>query len=194
MKISFNSPVILIFSFICAGVYGLTAAGVGKSLFVLQPQWNFSEPLWYFRTFSHTLGHASTEHLMGNLAFILLLGPIVEEKYGGKNLLLMLFTCAVVTGLIHIMFFDVGLLGASGIVFMLILLVSLVNFKNKQIPLTFILIVIIYIGKEIMGTFQEDNIAHSTHIMGGLVGAIFGFTLAGKKAKSKSADKVDVLN
>jgi GlpG protein len=133
------------------------------------------------------------EHLMGNMAFFLLLGPIVEEKYGSKNLLIMMFTTAIVTGLIHIMFFNVPLLGASGIVFMLILLVSLVNFKNKEIPLTFILIVVIYIGKEFLGTFEEDNISHSTHIIGGVVGAIFGFTLAGKKAKEKSASPTEIL-
>lgn len=104
----------------------------------------------------------------------------------------MIFTTAIVTGLIQIMFFDVGLLGASGVVFMLILLVSLVNFKNKEIPLTFILIVIIYIGKEIMGTFEEDNISHSTHIIGGIVGAVFGFALAGKKAK-KADNPMDAI-
>lgn len=183
MKLTFNSPVVLIFSFVCAGVYLLTSANIGTNLFVLYPQWDMSNPTWYFRIFSHSVGHASMEHLMGNMALFLLLGPIVEEKYGGKNLLIMIITTAVVTGLIQIMFFDVGLLGASGIVFMLILLVSLVNFKNREIPLTFILIVIIYIGKEIMGTFSEDNVSHSTHIIGGIVGAAFGFALAGKKAK-----------
>ena len=98
----------------------------------------------------------------------------------------MIFTTAIVTGIIQIIFFDIGLLGASGVVFMLILLVSMVNFKNKEIPLTFILIVLIYIGKEIWGTFdgEEDGISHSTHIVGGIVGAVFGFALAGKKAKS----------
>lgn len=186
MKLTFNSPVVLIFSFVCAGVYLLTSANIGKDLFVLHPQWDMSNPAWYFRIFSHSVGHASMEHLMGNMAIFLLIGPIVEEKYGGKNLLIMIITTAVITGLIQIMFFDVGLLGASGVVFMLILLVSLVNFKNREIPLTFILIVVIYIGKEIMGTFSEDNVSHSTHIIGGIVGAAFGFALAGKKAGAKT--------
>lgn len=192
MKLTFNSPAILIFSAVCAAVYFLTAMGIDGGLFVLFPSWDWGDPVWYFRIFSHAVGHANMEHLMGNLAFILLLGPIVEEKYGTKNTLIMLFSTALITGLIHILFFNVGLLGASGIVFMLILLVSLVNFKKKEIPLTFVLIVIVYIGKEIMGTFSEDQIAHSTHIIGGIVGAFFGFQFGGKGKKDK-ADSIGLV-
>ena len=78
-------------------------------------------------------------------------------------------------------------MGASGIVFMLILLTSLVNFKQGEIPLTFLLIVLVYIGKEIMGTFADDNISHTTHIVGGIVGAAFGFMMnKGRAIKTKN--------
>ena len=194
MKLTFNSPVILIFSAICAGVYLLQSMGISGDLFVLKPSWDMSNPVWYFRIFSHVVGHANMEHLMGNLAFILLLGPIVEEKYGAKNLIIMMFSTALLTGLIHITFSNSGLLGASGIVFMLILLVSLVNFKNKEIPLTFVLIVLVYIGKEVIGTFSDDQVAHSTHIVGGIVGAAFGFMLKNKKgAKKSTSGDIDIL-
>lgn len=183
MKITFNAPVILSFSILCALVYLLTKPmGIADNAFVLIPEWNFSSAGWYMRLFTHTVGHASTEHLMGNLAFILLIGPIVEEKYGSKNLIIMILTTAMVTAILHLLFFDMGLLGASGIVFMLILLVSLVNFKNKEIPLTFILVVIIFIGKEVTSSMENDGISHFAHIVGGIVGAVFGFVLGGKKA------------
>jgi len=182
MKVTFNSPVILTFSIVCAVVYLITGPiGMMQSYFQLVPEWNFSSPSWYFRLFSHAVGHATTEHLMGNLAFILLIGPIVEEKYGSKKLLIMLFSTALVTAILHILFFNYGLWGASGIVFMLILIVSLVNFKNKEIPLTFILVVVIFIGKEIMGSMENDGISHFAHIIGGIIGAVFGFGLGGKK-------------
>ncbi|WP_027419287.1 rhomboid family intramembrane serine protease [Crocinitomix catalasitica] len=184
MKITFNSPAILTFSFISAAVYILTGPlGLFKSAFILFPVWDFSHFEWYFRLFSNTVGHASSNHLMGNLALILLLGPIVEEKYGSKNMIFMILITAVVTSLIHISFSNSALLGASGIVFMLILLVSMANFKNNQIPLTFILIVIIYLGKEILGFFQDDNISHTTHIIGGLLGAVFGYLFSQMKIK-----------
>ncbi|MFT5819485.1 MAG: membrane associated rhomboid family serine protease [Crocinitomix sp.] len=197
MKITFNSPIILTFSFLCAGVYLLNHPfGLAEDLFRLMPEWDLGSIKWYFRLFSNALGHANSDHLMGNLAFILLLGPIVEEKYGSKNMAIMLFTTALVCSLIHLTYSGNSLLGASGIVFMLILLTSLVNFKQGEIPLSFILIVLVYIGKEIMGTFADDNISHTTHIVGGVVGAIFGFMMNKRsvvKAKKTSANPMDSL-
>lgn len=182
MKITFNAPVILTFSFLCAGVYLFNHSNnPANDLFTLSPVWDFKSFTWYFKLFSNTLGHANSDHLMGNLAFILLLGPLVEEKYGSKNTIIMLLTTALVCSIIHITFSSYYLLGASGIVFMLILITSLVNFKSGEIPLTFILVVIVYIGKEIMGTFAEDNISHTTHIIGGIVGATFGFMMNTRK-------------
>ena len=192
MKIKFDSPVVLLFSAICAGVYLLQYLNITGGMFTLIPEFQPTSTSWYFRLFSHAVGHGSMEHLMGNLAFILLLGPIVEKTYGSVNLVIMMVTTALLTGLIHISFSDSGLLGASGIVFMMILLVSLINLKNKEIPLTFILILIVYMGKEILGTFSNDNVAHSTHIVGGLVGAFFGFYLNKHKIK-KDSKKEDVL-
>lgn len=160
------------------------------------PTWGNGGFLSYFRLVSHIFGHASMEHLIGNLSFILLIGPIIEKKYGTKMLLLMIFTTAIVTAILHIIFFNTGLLGASGIVFMLIVLTSMVNIKNKELPLTFILVVLIFIGKEIMGSFNDDNISNFAHIMGGIVGATFGFLLAGKSNDSsttKNNNPLDVI-
>ena len=190
MKITFIAPVILTFSFLCAGVYLFNSPShPANDLFSLAPEWNFSSFKWYFRLFSNTLGHASSDHLMGNLAFILLLGPLIEEKYGSKNTVIMLLSTALICSLIHITLSNSYLLGASGIVFMLILLTSLVNFKSGEIPLTFILIVLVYIGKEVMGTFADDNISHTTHIIGGIVGAAFGFML-NKNSKPKTTKSI----
>lgn len=189
MKITFNSPVILVFSFLCAGVYLFSPQSQqGNDLFTLLPEWDFTSFKWYFRLFSNTLGHANSDHLMGNLAFILLLGPVIESKYGSKSTLFMLLITALVCSLINLLFSNSGLLGASGIVFMLILLTSMVNVKSGEIPITFILILIVYIGKEIMGSFADDNISHTTHIVGGIVGAFFGFAL-NRQPKNKSSHK-----
>jgi len=187
MKITFNSPLILAFSFICVILYLLKHyLGLFEHTFELSPNFNSGSFMSYFKLFSHTLGHFSLEHLIGNLSFILLIGPIIEKQYGAKMLLLMMLTTALSTAILHLMFFNSGLLGASGIVFMLIILTSMVNIKNKEIPLTFILVTIIFIGKEILGSFGDDNISHSAHIIGGIVGALFGFLLAGKKHTPKN--------
>ena len=178
MKIVFNSPVILTFSFICALVYIFTGPlGLFKDAFVLYPFWNVGDLIWYFRLFSNTVGHANSAHLMANLPLILLLGPIVEQRYGSKRTLFIFLITALISSLIHITFSNYALLGASGIVFMLILLVSLVNTKNNEIPLTFILVVILFLGNEVLGMFRDDNISQGTHIIGGIIGTFYGFLL-----------------
>jgi membrane associated rhomboid family serine protease len=136
---------------------------------------SLQQPLSVLSLFTHVLGHASLEHLIGNLTFILLVGPIIEEKYGDMRTLFMMLVTAFVTGILNMLFFQTGLLGASGIVFMLILLVSFTNSKTGEIPITFILVAILFVGKEIIQILDQDQISQFAHIMGGICGSIFGF-------------------
>ncbi len=184
MKLKFNAPVILTFSLICVVVYFLDKVLLGS----LMPYFtlgyvSFANPVSILTLFTHVIGHASIEHLIGNLTFILLVGPIIEEKYGDRRTLLMIVVTALITGFLNILFFHTGLMGASGIVFMLILLVSFTNTKSGEIPITFILIALLFIGKEVIQTLQNDQISQFAHIIGGICGSIFGMaTRPGKSA------------
>ncbi|MGA1414209.1 MAG: rhomboid family intramembrane serine protease, partial [Candidatus Kapaibacteriota bacterium] len=121
MKIHYNSPVILTFSLIAFAVMILSTMTGGMSTTALFTAWpsGIFNPLSYLRMFTHVLGHVSWEHLFGNLTLILLIGPLLEEKYGSKTMLVMIAITALFTGIIAIFFTNTGLLGASGIVFML---------------------------------------------------------------------------
>jgi len=121
--------------------------------------------------------HADLNHLSGNMTMFLLLAPILEERHGFFNMFIMTLLTSFITNLLSVLIYP-GLsgLGASGIVFMLMILSSLTSQKNtKGIPLTFLLIFIFYIGKEIYNSFYQDNISQFAHISGGITGAIFGF-------------------
>ena len=87
----------------------------------------------------------------------------------------MIFFTALITGILNITLFSTGLMGASGIVFMLILLVSFTNSNEGEIPITFILVAVLFIGKEIIQSMNADNISQFAHIMGGACGSMFGF-------------------
>ncbi len=187
MRISYNSPVILTFAVICAVVMGLDYTlmpGITKSVFTVRPSFSFLNPGDYFRIFSHAIGHANWTHLVSNFTFILLIGPILEEKYGSKALLLMMFITALLTGILNVLFFSTGLLGASGIVFMFIILSSITNIKQGEIPLTFILISLLFLGQEFISAFKTDNISQFAHIIGGVMGGFFGLRL-GKISNAK---------
>lgn len=177
-RIQYNSPVILTFTLISFLVLLLDIAtnGVITKLFFTNFRTSISDPLQYVRLFSYIFGHANWSHFSSNFLIVLLVGPMVEEKYGSGSLTEMIIATAFLTGIINMLFFKTGLLGASGIVFMLILLSSFANAKSGKIPLTLIIVTIVFIGKEfISGLLLQDNISHFAHILGGLSGGVFGY-------------------
>lgn len=179
-RISYNSPVILSFALACVAILILNDTvmpGLTRTFFRVNSRMSLANPLDYLRLFSHIFGHGSWAHLVGNLSFILLLGPILEEKYGSRNIAVMIGITALVTGVLNILFFNSALLGASGVVFMLIVLVSIVDIEKGYIPLTFLLVAAIFVGREVMDMLNQDNVSQLAHIIGGIMGGVFGFSL-----------------
>jgi len=180
VRIKYNAPTTLTFAFVCALVLLLSQTvlpGLTKGLFMVPGKEGFTakDPLDWLRLFTHVIGHADWNHLISNLAFILLIGPILEVNYGSASLLAMMAITALVTGVMNVLLFQTALLGASGIVFMMILLASFTNFNKGEIPLTFILILGLYLGREILNSFKSNDISEFAHIVGGFCGSLFGF-------------------
>jgi membrane associated rhomboid family serine protease len=180
MKLSYNAPTTLTFTLLSAIVLGLSATvtpWLTQSWFSTPAPFRADQIQDYIKLFTHPLGHASIDHLLGNFSFILLLGPILEASYGSFGLLVMMLVTALVTGILNVLIFpSTVLLGASGVVFMMILLASITNFGKGQIPLTFVLVMILFLGKEVWnGIAHHDQISQFAHIIGGLVGSFFGF-------------------
>ena len=181
LKIDYNSPVVLSFAFIsfAALILDYITRGTTNTLFFSVYRSSLLNPLSYVRAFGHVLGHANFEHYIGNMLTFLLVGPMLEEKYGSKAMLECMCVTAVVTAIINCLLFPhSALLGASGIVFMMIIMSSVVSLKNGYIPLTLIVVVILYLGNQVLqGIFSQDNISQLTHIVGGVLGGVFGIVL-----------------
>ena len=185
MKIRYNSPSVLTFAFLCALVLILSQTvlrSLTENWFMVPGNKAFSPGnlRCWITLVTHVIGHANWSHLVSNFSFILLIGPILEETYGSLSLLLMMLITALVTGILNIIFSSSALLGASGIVFMMILLSSFTNFNKGEVPLTFILVLILYLGRELFNAFgstgdSSNNISQFTHIVGGFIGSLFGF-------------------
>ncbi len=187
IKISFNSPVILgfaLFSLVALLLAQVTGGGT-NDLFFSVYRAPLTDPLTWVRFFGHVLGHAGWQHFIGNIMLILVIGPLLEEKYGSGEVLFVILITAFVTGLLNFALFpQVQLLGASGVAFALILLSSFVSVKEGEIPLTFLLVAVIYIGGEVInGIFIRDSVSNLSHIAGGAVGAVLGVGLCGRKLK-----------
>ncbi len=189
LKISINAPVVLGFAGICLVILllsFLTGGWVTKTLFMTYHS-SLKSPLTYLRFFTHIFGHSGFAHFVGNMTYILLLGPMLEEKYSSRVLIEVMAITAVITGLINYIFFaNTALCGASGVVFAFMLLASFTSFKEGEIPLTFILVAIIFIGQEVwQGILVNDNISNMAHIVGGVVGGFIGFVLNKKSRYSR---------
>ena len=184
MKIKLNSPLILGFVFLslAAMILNITTGGASNRLLFMTYRSSLTDPLTYVRFFGHALGHSGWQHYIGNMSYILLLGPMLEEKYGARRLLGVMALTALITGLVNYFFFPhVALCGASGVVFAFILMTSFTSFKKGEIPITFILVAIVYLGQQVYdGIFIKDNISNMAHIVGGIVGAVSGYMMRKK--------------
>ncbi len=188
-KITYNSPVILTFtiiSFAALMLNYITGGWTNRMLFSVYRS-SMASPLYFIRLIGHVFGHGGWEHFSGNMITLLLIGPLLEEKYGSLNIGILMLVTAVVTGIVNILFFPgTALLGASGIVFALIMLTSLSSMRGEGIPLTFLIVAVFYFGGQLYeGLFVKNNIANLTHILGGILGCGFGFVFKPKLGSAK---------
>ena len=186
-RLAFNSPAVLGFAGVCllAMVLNLLTDGASNRALFSVYRAPLTNPLTWLRMVCHVFGHADWNHLLNNMMYVLLVGPMLEEKHGSVNLILVMLATALLTGLANFIFFpSTMLLGASGIVFAMILLSSITRTGDGAIPVTFILVAILYIGQQVWQAITvRDNVSYMAHIAGGAVGAGLGFLLnrAGEK-------------
>jgi len=191
LRISYNSPVILTFALVCAVVLVIDQISGGvfiRTFFLLTPDFNAGSVLSWLRLLTYVIGHASWTHLISNFSFILLIGPVLEEKYGSLPILAMMIVTALATAVLNLLLVRTALYGASGIVFMLVLLSSFTNIRQGEIPITFILIVALYLVREFVNALHPDTVSQLAHIAGGLIGGAFGFLFSKPPAVPAAAE------
>jgi len=177
-RLQYNSPVVLTYAIVSLLATWICVSVKDGYAFFSVYRTSFLDPLFYLRMATHILGHRDFSHYFGNFLIVLLIGPMLEEKYGSRRLLAMMAVTAALTGAIFVLVSPAGhaLLGASGVVFMMMLLCSYANFKKGRVPVTLLLMVVLYIGKEVVaGVTGTENVSHMTHIAGGLLGALLGY-------------------
>lgn len=187
LKLSYNAPVALTFAILSLIALILGNITNGWTTFHLFSVYRapLSDPLTWVRFFGHVLGHSGYAHYIGNIVLILVLGPNLEDRFGSWNVLWAILITAFISGLVQFIFFpNTMLLGASGIVFMMILLSSFGGVRNGVVPITLILVAVFYLGGELWDAiFVDDNVSQLTHIIGGLCGTLFGFILSKRKKR-----------
>lgn len=181
LQFDYNSPVILtyfIISLIVLILGYLTKDKINKLLFC-SSRGSLLNPLTYIKMFTHCIGHSGWDHFVNNFLYILLIGPMIEEKYGSINLLIMFLITSLVIALFNIIISNYEIRGASGNVFMLIVLSSFSNFQEGKIPITLILICLFYVITEVKKSIFErkSKTYYMGHILGAVCGIVFGFIM-----------------
>ena len=178
-KFDYNAPVILTYFFICLIILLIDKLCKGKfsaTFFTTYKNDSLLNPLTYFKLVSHSLGHADWDHLYSNFIKILLIGPLIEEKYGSINLLIAMILTSLIIGIVNKILGKGGILGASGVAYMLILLSSFANMENGKIPITLTLIILFFVVDEVIKLFRrkKDGVSRLGHITGAICGIVFG--------------------
>ncbi len=178
IKFDYNSVVIISYLFLSLLAWFLNIITKGKTneYFFSSYRSSLLSPLTYIRLITHSIGHTNWDHLVHNFLYILLVGPMIEEKYGSINLLIMLLITSLVIGVYNSLFTKYSICGASGNVYMLIVLSSFANISEGKIPITVLLILIFYVISELKDkiTKKRDNTYHDGHLLGALCGILFG--------------------
>lgn len=176
-KLTYNCPVVLTYAAICLAlvlVDMLTQGWLNANVMICRGHPSWLDPMTYVRCVTYFFGHSGWSHYASNMLLMLLVGPVVEEKYGSGNLAFMILITGIASGIVNSLFFDTGIIGASGIVFMMIILSAFTNMRKGEIPLSLILVAAIYLGREIVSAFTPDTVSQFGHILGGLFGLFWG--------------------
>lgn len=181
LRLQYNAPVTLSIFFLSLAALVLdclTGGWTTTHLFCVYRS-SLADPLFYLRLFGHVLGHSGWDHFLNNMLLLLVIGPPMEEKYGSRTLLGGILMTAAISGILQCLLFPgSALLGASGVVFMLIMLSSLAGMRSGTLPITLILVAALYLGQQLYGIFfVQDNVANFMHIVGGICGTGFGFAV-----------------
>lgn len=188
-KFDYNSPVILTYAIICVVlliINNMTKGWFNSMFLISYGHPSLLNPLTYLRGLLHIFGHVNWNHLLNNMILMMLVGPAVEERYGSWNLCIMIFTDAVVTAVINGIFSSHGIIGASGVVFMLIILSAFTNMRKGKIPISLCIVSALYFGQEIYSAIStpNDGVSRLGHILGGVVGLVYGIIFYNMKFKN----------
>lgn len=166
-----------------AGTYlpGATWFGLSGNLSALMV------PLTWLRLFMWPLVHAGTAHLLANIMLFLLLAPALEKRQGPWEFLGCLAATAAVIGLAHLSFGGGHVLvGASGWVFMMIILSTFTSDEPGVVALPTLIVAVLYGVQELRAAFEASNVSHFAHFLGGACGFAFGLLGSGRRDGAQS--------
>ena len=139
--------------------------------------------------------HANLNHVFSNLFSLVLFGFILEKIVGPRNFLLVFFSSGIFAGIASLFFYP-SVIGASGAIFGIMGVLSVIRPKMLVIafgiPIPMIVAVIIWAALDLGGVFYPSSIANIGHLAGLGAGIIVGFLLRPRyKVAEKKKEKIE---
>lgn len=158
---------------------------------------NFQNPVHYLRLFFYLFGNKNLLQFLISFAFILPLGTQMEERYGSIAICVMILITTLVTGVLNACLIPAVLCGAGAVVFMLILLCAITSLSKNELPISAIMIFVLYMGCELYLNGAMDNtkvVSIFAKLAGGLCGSMFGFLSAPKARRASPAKNAGTVS
>ena len=155
-------------------------------------QFNVTSIKSYFQMIFYVFAPSDVNVLIPSLIFIMLLGPTLEDRYGITVIGVMIFICALFSGVLNACFCKNSLTGPSCIVYMMIFLNIFFSLIKKKIPLSFVIIFILLIVKDVLS--DGGLITLIINICGGLCGSLIAFLASPKVRATKKESKGGLLS
>jgi len=146
----------------------------------------------YYTIITSLFLHAGIVHLFFNMLSFFLLGPSLEDKAGSSRFLLVYFLGGMIANLAGFIppFFSPGIpgVGASGAISALVGLGTFIcpgkiTISQYLIPLPFVVVGVLYYISNALNLFTPSNIGYHVHMVGLIVGSIFGLIWSKNRIK-----------
>lgn len=149
---------------------------------------NFPRGFAPYQLVTHFFMHASVQHLLFNMLGLFFLGPMVEQRLGGRDFLILYLLCAFGSAAAHLGYVAIGnmygtvgnvsAVGASGAVYGVVIAFATLypNVKLQllfpPVPILAKYMAMIYIGIDLYQGLanSSSNVAHFAHLGGALMG------------------------
>ncbi|MFC1608987.1 rhomboid family intramembrane serine protease [Patescibacteria group bacterium] len=178
----FNSPMIFVPSNIDQPVWILW-------LQLSAPKYiDLGEVRTYVKLWTHILGHGSWSHFSVNAAYLMLIGPLVERHYGSLRVLGLILVTAITTSTVSLFVTGDPIIGASGVIFFLIILNLFItnhDESERRVPIESVVVSLFFICREIVNMFGVNNVSQLTHLVGAAIGIVYVYRLRQKNPEEK---------
>ena len=174
-------PVTLTIMLVCVVVFVLQQINLNHSAFNLLHFPSVGDEQWQiWRWFSHALLHFSFLHIAFNLLWWWQLGSDIEQKLGGRRLLVLFFVSALLSGYGQYWVEGVYFGGLSGVVYALVGYLWMIGVRapqlNLSIPNPILGFMLIWL---VLGFVQPFlAIANTAHLVGLMSGVLLGIVEA----------------